>query len=215
MLAAPAGESAGQRMERPAQRPGLRVEGPDLARGHVEAAVVGDRRADDDEVAIHHRRRRQRPFALPFRRAPQALVERDLAADAEAVARPAVGAHQAGQPRVRGAGVDAVAGDDHAAVGEVAVVEAAQDGEVDTPRLGAGLGIERDHEAARRRQVEPAVDVDRRRLEGGLLARREHGNGRLARVVGPRLDETADVCRRQARRRRLGPERGGGEQQDG
>src|SRR4029077_3468886 len=47
---------------------------------------------------------------------------------------------------------------------------------VEGPALLAGEGIERQDAAERRRQVEGAVDVDRRRLEGGRLG--------LLRLVG-------------------------------
>ena len=214
MLAAPAGESAGSGWKVQRSTPVFASKArtsPDVMSRRLLSAIdeptmTRSRYTTGGDVSDHS------PFH--FGGAPQALVERDLAADAEPVARPAVGAHQAGEPRVRRAGVDAIAGHHHAAVGEVAVVQAAVDGEVDPPRLGAGVGIECNHQSARRRQVEPAVDVHRRRLEGGLPARRRHRLGRLARVVAPRLDETTDVLRRQPRRGGLRADGDGGEQKN-
>src|SRR6185503_21369839 len=118
----------------------------------------------DDEVAVHGWCRSRLVFAHALGRAAQALGEVDLPVAAEPGAELAAGALEAHEASIHRADVYVAAVDGRSAIGEIAVVGFA-DLQIHFPDLAAGLGVERCHGAYGRGEVEPAIGVDRRRLE--------------------------------------------------
>ena len=182
-------------MERPPERAGRAVERADLARRHARAAVVGDERSDDHEIAVHRRRRAHAVLAPVLGPAPEPLGQIDLAVAPESLTPLAALTLQADEARVDGRDVETIAAEREPSARELAVVGVLADLELDPPCLGARLGVERDHGAARRGEIEAAVRVDRRGFERGAFRSTRQRIDRLAGVVGPRDGQPADVGR--------------------
>ena len=191
-------------MERPPERTGRSVERADLARRHPRAAVVGDERSDDHEIAVHRRRRAHAVLAPVLRSAPEPLGQIDLSVAPESLAALSALTLEADEACVDGRDVETIAAQREPAARELAVAGVLADIELDPPRLGARVGVERDHGAARRREIEAAVRVDRRGFERGAFRSARQRIDRLAGVVGPRDGQPADVARGDGLACRLG-----------
>jgi hypothetical protein len=191
------------RIPAPAQCPRARVEGAHLAARRREPAVVRDRGADDDEPVDRERRRGLLIGGELEGCDTQALAQVDRPVRPEVRAGLSARRVERDETRVDGCQVDTPAarrvrrslriepGRD-AAIREVAEVLPASDARIVEPALRAGVGIESEDAPERRREIQRAVDDDRRGLELRLLARRETGRA-FARVEGPCDRERGDV----------------------
>ena len=190
-----------ERAPPPAFLPGAGVEGADHAATRIGVPVVADRRAGDHQRAGHRRRRRH--LVVGWASRTGAGRKADFPALAEARARLAGGGIERDQPRVDGAGKDAlrtgrlgrgigVAPRRDPTRGHFAVAAGAVDSGVEAPDLGASRRIERDHAAEGGSEVEPSIEMNRRGLEGELAAVTS-ALAELAGAVGPGGLQPGDV----------------------
>ena len=191
-------DPAGNGVPPPALRPGPRVVRADDTARRVGAVVVTDGRAHDHQVSDDERWGGDLVLSGESRRIDQVAREIHRPAVTEAGARlPGRGVERE-QSRVHGAEVDAlsagrarlgsgVAPGRHAAIGEVAVVAGKVDVSIVGPALSAACRVEGRDPTERRRDVEDAVDQERRGLEPPARAQQVAG------AIDPREAETGDA----------------------
>ena len=193
---------ARDRVPGPAARAGPGIERAHRAELELDRPVVADRRAGDHQIARDRGRRGDRVLAGLGR--PDVLAEVDRAAAAEVGAglpghavegdQPAVERADEDPKRARGRPVGGgIAPGADAARGRLGIAAAAVDPGVVAPELAPARRVEGDHLVGRGREVEPALDQDRRRLEGELVPGRE-ALAELAGPIGPGDLELADVA---------------------
>ena len=167
------------RMPRPSQRAGSRVECAHFAARRCGPRVVGDRRTRNHQVVDDERRGGHLIRRGKRRRNAKTLSQADRAFDAEHHAWVARRGVERDQPRIDGRNVDAAAAGRaglqravdpcrHAAVREIAVAAFRIDSRVVPPDFASGRRLERHHLSERRADVHHVVDDDRRHLKRRL-----------------------------------------------
>ena len=175
------GRVARHRVPAPAQLTSAGIEGPHLTAGCVSASVVGDRRAGDDRSADDRGWRGQLVLLEIVRRVMQAPSQSDRPVLAESGAGRAPARVEGDDASVDGAEEDAspacrvrrcrwIEPGRDTTIREIAPLAADVGVGVEDPTHAAGLRVERDGAAPWRRQIEGAVDHQRRRLEVRIAA---------------------------------------------